>query len=120
MGYFCPMEKSIILSLQKSFGDSAISRSEINDFQERHQCVIEQDWLEFDEEDDCYYLTPELLEYKASQKENYEALGLGDLEDEIVGALERGKSIPWGKVAFAMWFFFLFIVIYTVIETVLK
>ena len=120
MGNFCPMEKSIFLSLQKSFGDSAISRSEINAFQEKHQCVIEQDWLEFDEADDCYYLTPELLEYNTSQKENNEALGLGDLEDEIVGALERGKSIPWGKVAFAMWFFFLFIVIYTVIETVLK
>lgn len=120
MGYFCPMEKSIILSLQKSFGDSPISCSEINDFQEKHQCVIEQDWLEFDAAEDCYYLTPELLEHKTFQKENYEALGLGDLEDEIVGALERGKSIPWGKVAFAMWFFFLFIVIYTVIETVLK
>ncbi|MAZ97514.1 MAG: hypothetical protein CMP53_08335 [Flavobacteriales bacterium] len=116
MGYFYPMEKSIILSLQKSFGDSAISRTEINDFQEKHQCVIEQDWLEFDEAEDCYYLTPELLEYKASQKANYEALGLGDLEDEIVSALERGKSIPWGKVALAMWFFFLFIVIYTIIE----
>ena len=76
--------------------------------------------MEFDEAEECYYLTPELLEYKTSQKENYEALGLGDLEDEIVGALERGKSIPWGKVAFGMWFFFLFIVIYTVIETVLK
>ena len=120
MGYFCPMEKSIILFLQKSFGDSAISRSEINAFQEKHQCVIEQDWLEFDESENCYYLTPEVLEYEQASKENYEALGLGDLEDQIVGALERGKTIPWGKVAFAMWIFFLFIVVYTVAETVLK
>jgi len=43
---------------------------------------------------------------------------LGELEDRIVGVLEQGKSIPWWKVAVAMWLFFLFIVVYTVIGTI--
>ena len=112
---------SIILSLQNTFGESAISRKEINSFQEKYQCVIEHDWLEFDETEDCFYLTPELLEYKQPYSdETYEVLGLGNLEDKIVDALERGKLIPWGKLAIAMWFFFLFIVIYVIIEAVLK
>lgn len=112
---------SIILSLQNTFGESAISRKEINSFQEKYQCVIEHDWLEFDETEDCFYLTPELLEYKQPYSdETYEALGLGDLEDKIVAALERVKLIPWGKLALAIWFFFLFIVIYVIIEAVLK
>ena len=111
---------SIILSLQNTFGESAISLKEINSFQEKYQCVIEHDWLEFDETEDCFYLTPELLEYKQPYDETYEALGLGDLEDKIVAALERGKLIPWGKLALAMWFFFLFIMIYVIIEAVFK
>ena len=62
--------------------------------------MIEHDWLEFDETEDCFYLTPELLlEYKQPYSdETYEALGLGDLEDKIVAALERVKLIPWGKL----------------------
>jgi len=114
------MNKSVISILQKTFGDRAISKEEIKVFEEDYQCELAEDWLEFDENENCYYLTPEVLEYEQASKENYEALGLGDLEDQIVGALERGKTIPWGKVAFAMWIFFLFIVVYTVAETVLK
>ncbi len=114
------MNKSVISILQKTFGDRAISKEEIKDFEKDHHCELAEDWLEFDENENCYYLTPEVLEYEQASKENYEALGLGDLEDQIVGALERGKTIPWGKVAFAMWIFFLFIVVYTVVETVLK
>jgi len=114
------MNKSVISILQKTFGDRAISNEEIKVFEREHGCELEEDWLEFDEEENRYYLTPEILEYQKPSKENYEALGLGDLEDQIVGALERGKTIPWGKVAFGMWIFFLFIVVYTVVETVLK
>jgi hypothetical protein len=114
------MNKSIIPNLQKSFGDRAITAADKQAFEREHGCELEEDWLEFDEEENRYYLTPEILEYQKPSKENYEALGLGDLEDQIVGALERGKTIPWGKVAFAMWIFFLFIVVYTVVETVLK
>jgi hypothetical protein len=114
------MNKSVISILQKTFGDRAISQEDKQAFEREHGCELEEDWLEFDEEENRYYLTPEVLEYEQASKENYEALGLGDLEDQIVGALERGKTIPWGKVAFAMWIFFLFIVVYTVAETILK
>ena len=114
------MNKGVISILQKTFGDRAISQEDKQVFEREHGCELEEDWLEFDEEENRYYLTPEILEYQKPSQEKYEALGLGDLEDQIVGALERGKTIPWGKVAFAMWIFFLFIVVYTVFETVLK
>jgi len=114
------MNKSIIPTLQKTFGDRAISPEDKQAFEREHGCHWGEDWSEYDEVEDCDYLTPEILEYQKPSQEKYEALGLGDLEDQIVGALERGKTIPWGKVAFAMWIFFLFIVVYTVVETVLK
>ena len=82
--------------------------------------MLKEDWLEFAEDEDCYYLTPEILEYQKPSQEKYEALGLGELEDRIVDVLEQGKSIPWGRVAIAMWIFFLFIVVYTVLETISK
>jgi hypothetical protein len=111
------MKKSVISILQKNFGDRAISPEEKQAFEREHGCHCGEDWLEFDESENCYYLTPEVLEYEQASKEDYEALGLGDLEEQIVDALERGKTIPWGKVAFAMWIFFLFIVVYTIVET---
>ena len=80
--------------------------------------VVKEDWLEYDETGQCYFLSPEVLEYKVPPKKQQEALGLGELEDRIVGVLEQGKSIPWWKVAVAMWLFFLFIVVYTVIGTI--
>ena len=55
---------------------------------------------------------------KQSAKEDFEALGLGELEERIVEVLEQGKSVKWGKLALAMWLFFLFIVVYTIIETI--
>ena len=89
--YFYPMNKSIIPTLQMTFGDRAISKVEIKSFEQVHQCEVA-----------------------------HEALGLGELEDRIVDVLEQGKSIPWGRVAIAMWIFFLFIVVYTVLETISK
>ena len=118
--YFYPMNKSIIPTLQMTFGDRAISKVEIKSFEQVHQCEVAQDWLEFAEDEDCYYLTPEILECQKPSQEKHEALGLGELEDRIVDVLEQGKSIPWGRVAIAMWIFFLFIVVYTVLETISK
>ncbi|MDA7722636.1 hypothetical protein N9F09_01195 [Schleiferiaceae bacterium] len=112
------MNKSIIPTLQKTFGDRAISQENQRAFEQEHGCEWQEDWSEYDEGEDCYYLTPEILEYQKPSQEKYEALGLGELEELIVGVLEQGKSIPWGKVAVAMWLFFLFIVVYTVVETV--
>ena len=112
------MNKSIIPTLQKTFGDRAISQENQRAFEQEHGCEWQEDWSEYDEGEDCYYLTPEILEYQKPSQEKYEALGLGELEERIVGVLEQGKSIPWGKVAVAMWLFFLFIVVYTVVETV--
>ena len=82
--------------------------------------MLKEDWLEYDETGECYFLSPEVLEYDFAPKQPQEALGLGELEDRIVDVLEQGKSIPWGRVAIAMWIFFLFIVAYTVIETSTK
>ena len=112
------MNKSIIPTLQKTFGDRAISQENQRAFEQEHGWEWQEDWSEYDEGEDCYYLTPEILEYQKPSQEKYEALGLGELEERIVGVLEQGKSIPWGKVAVAMWLFFLFIVVYTVVETV--
>ncbi|MDB9802314.1 hypothetical protein OAB84_00450 [Schleiferiaceae bacterium] len=111
------MNKSIIPTLQKTFGDRAISQENQRAFEQEYGCEWQEDWSEYDEREDCYYLTPEILEYQKPSQEKYEALGLGELEERIVGVLEQGKSIPWGKVAVAMWLFFLFIVVYTIVET---
>ncbi|MDA9198770.1 hypothetical protein N9O59_01865 [Schleiferiaceae bacterium] len=111
------MNKSIIPTLQKTFGDRAISPEDKRAFEQEHGCEWQEDWSEYDDGEDCYYLTPEILGYRPASKENHEALGLGELEERIVGVLEQGKSIPWGKVAVAMWLFFLFIVVYTIVET---
>ena len=111
------MNKSIIPTLQKTFGDRAISREDKRAFEQVKGCEWQEDWSEYDDGEDCYYLTPEILEYQKPSQEKYEALGLGELEERIVGVLEQGNSIPWGKVAVAMWLFFLFIVVYTIVET---
>jgi len=111
------MNNDALIKLQRAFGDSAITRQELESFEKEHSVVLEEDWLEYDDGEDCYYLTPEILEYQKPSQEKYEALGLGELEERIVGVLEQGKSIPWGKVAVAMWLFFLFIVVYTIVET---
>lgn len=114
------MSANIYLALQETFGEHAISESEIKSFEQLHECVLKADWLEYDDSGDVFFLSPEVLVYKPTPHEHQEALGLGELEDRIVDVLEQGKSIPWGKVAIAMWIFFLFIVVYTIIETISK
>ena len=114
------MNKRILIILQRAFGEHAITRKEIEAFAKQHRVEVQEDWLEYDEDEGCYYLTPEILGYRPASKENHEALGLGELEERIVGVLEQGKSIPWGKVAVAMWLFFLFIVVYTIVETLFQ
>ena len=114
------MNNSVLIKLQRAFGERAITRQELESFEKEYSIVLKEDWLEFAEDEDCYYLTPEILEYQKPSQEKHEALGLGELEDRKVDVLEQGKSIPWGKVAIAMWLFFLFIVVYTVIGTITK
>ena len=114
------MSANIYLALQETFGEHAISESEIKSFEQLHECILKADWLEYDDSGDVFFLSPEVLEYKPASHEHQDALGLGELEDRIVDVLEQGKSIPWGKVAIAMWIFFLFIVVYTIIETISK
>lgn len=111
------MNKDIIPILQKTFDDRAISEVKKQAFEREHCCELEEDWLEFDEIENSYYLTPEILDYQKPSQEKYEALGLGELEERIVGVLEEGKNIKWGKVALGMWLLFLFIVAYTIVET---
>ena len=114
------MNNNVLLKLQRTFSDRSITRQELISFEKEHSVVLKEDWLEYDETGQCYFLSPEVLEYDYTPKQRQEALGLGELEDRIVDVLEQGKSIPWGKVAIAMWLFFLFIVVYTVIETSTK
>ena len=114
------MNNHVLKKLQRNFSDRAITRQELISFEKEHSVVLKEDWLEYDETGQCYFLSPEVLEYDYTPKQRQEALGLGELEDRIVDVLEQGKSIPWGKVAIAMWLFFLFIVVYTVIETSTK
>ena len=112
------MNNNVLLKLQRTFSDRSITRQELISFEKEHGVVVKEDWLEYDETGQCYFLSPEVLEYKVTPKKQQEALGLGELEDRILGVLEQGKSIPWWKVAVAMWLFFLFIVVYTVIGTI--
>ena len=114
------MNNSVLIKLQRAFGERAITRQELESFEKEHSVVLKKDWLEYDETGQCYFLSPEVLEYDYTPKQQQEALSLGELEDRIVDVLEQGKSIPWGKVAIAMWLFFLFIVVYTVIGTITK
>jgi len=114
------MNNNVMLKLQRTFSDRSITRQELISFEKEHSVVLKEDWLEYDETGQCYFLSPEVLEYDYTPEQQQEALGLGELEDRIVDVLEQGKSIPWGKVAIAMWLFFLFIAVYTVIETSTK
>lgn len=111
------MEKTIS-QLQRSVGEGGLSQSELDQLKETLE-DFSADWFEFDDAENAYFLTPEILDYKAKSKEDFEALGLGELEERIVDVLEQGKSVKWGRLALAMWLFFLFIVIYTVVETIL-
>ena len=113
------MNNDVLIKLQRTFSDRAITRQELESFEKEYCVVLKEDWLEYDETGQCYFLSPEVLEYDFTPNQQQEALGLGELEDRIVDVLEQGKSIPWGRVAIAMWIFFLFIVVYTILETLL-
>ena len=119
-GFFCPkfdlMDKAID-HLQKTIGERAVRKEELDALLDTQEGA-ERHWFEYDESEQVYYLTPEILAHKAKPKEGFEALGLGELEERIVDVLEQGKSVKWGKLALAMWLFFLFIVVYTIIETI--
>lgn len=113
------MNNDVLIKLQCTFSDRAITRQELESFEKEYVVVLKEDWLEYDETGQCYFLSPEVLEYDFTPNQQQEALGLGELEDRIVDVLEQGKSIPWGRVAIAMWIFFVFIVVYTILETLL-
>ncbi|MDG1055515.1 MAG: hypothetical protein P8O82_04125 [Schleiferiaceae bacterium] len=113
------MNNDVLLKLQRTFSDRAITRQELESFEKEYVVVLKEDWLEYDETGQCYFLSPEVLEYDFTPNQQQEALGLGELEDRIVDVLEQGKSIPWGRVAIAMWIFFVFLVVYTILETLL-
>jgi hypothetical protein len=108
------MEKAI-LHLQKTIGERAISLQEMEELRKAVEGFSE-DWFEYEEDREVYYLSPEVLDYRPKAKEDFEALGLGELEERIVDVLEQGKSVQWGRLALAMWVFFLFIVVYTVVQ----
>lgn len=110
------MEKTI-RHLQKTIGERAIAPNELEGLKDALD-DFREDWFEFDDAENAFFLTPEILDFKAKAKEDFEALGLGELEERIVDVLEQGKSVKWGKLALAMWLFFLFIVVYTVVETI--
>jgi hypothetical protein len=110
------MDKTID-HLQKTIGERAILKEELDVLLDTQE-GIERHWFEYDESEQVYYLVPEILAYEAKSKKDFEALGLGELEERIVDVLEQGKSVKWGKLALAMWLFFLFIVVYTIIETI--
>lgn len=118
--YFWSMQKDPRLLLQSHFGETPITRQALQEFEAQYGVKCKEDWFEQDESDSqVMYLSPEVLEWShKSHTKQEEALGLGDLEERIVDVLEQGKTIKWGKLAVAMWLFFLFIVVYTVIETV--
>tara|TARA_B100000900_G_scaffold415053_1_gene443586 strand:+ start:1080 stop:1478 length:399 start_codon:yes stop_codon:yes gene_type:complete len=115
---FIPMDKTIRY-LQKTIGERAILKQELDTLIHINDGV-EINWFEYDEIEQAYYLTPEILAYEAKPKDDFEALGLGNLEERIVDVLEEGKNIKWSKVALGAWLFLLFIVVYTIIETVTK
>jgi hypothetical protein len=68
------MNKSIIPTLQKTFGDRAISHEDKQAFEQEHGCEWQEDWSEYDEGEVCDYLTPEILEYQNRLKRSMKPL----------------------------------------------
>ena len=58
------MNNDALIKLQRAFSDRAITRQELESFEKEHGYELEEDWLEFAEDEDCYYLTPEILDYQ--------------------------------------------------------
>jgi hypothetical protein len=116
----------VLLSLRAQFGEESFSRYELAEFvaeldtdpTEVIDLLESEGWIEWDEDHDALFLSHDALKLKEGSNATEDVLSLGDLEERIVSALEEGRNIPWGKVGLAMWIFFLFIVVYTVIQTV--
>ena len=78
--------------------------------------LIDEGWVE-EEDAGGYVLSNSALEYAPKSAGVVEdTLSLGELEEHIVGALEKGKEVPWGKLAVAMWAFFIFMILYTLAQ----
>lgn len=125
--------QDIILLCQQRFGENAFTADELDgllnelelDVTSWINLLLEGHWIEPGDHKDQFYLSPSALDFKAASKGSVapdeEAMGLGrDLEQKVVGALEEGAKLPWGKVALAMWVFFLFMVAYAIVEVLLK
>lgn len=110
-------ELQIIAALQSTFGEEPISKSQLYAFLAEHELDSVDQWIEFDEDAGSHFLSPETLNQSIKEEPEYEALGLGEVEEVIINALEKGKTIPWGRLALAMWIFFLFIVVYTILDS---
>ena len=91
------MNNDALIKLQRAFSDRAITRQELESFEKEHGCEWQEDWSEYDDGEDCYYLTPEILEYQKPSQEKYEALGLGELEERIVGVWSKVSPFRGGR-----------------------
>lgn len=125
--------KDVIQQCQHRFGENAFSADELAsllnelelDIPSWKDLLLEGHWIESGDHMDQFYLSPSALDFEAAPQAavapEEEAMGLGrDLEQKVVGALEEGAKLPWGKVALAMWVFFLFMVGYAIVEVLLK
>ena len=50
------MNNSVLIKLQRAFGERAITRQELESFEKEHSVVLKKDWLEYDETGQCYFL----------------------------------------------------------------
>lgn len=125
--------QDIILLCQQRFSENAFTADELDGLLNELELeipswkdrLLDGHWIEPGDHKDQFYLSPSALDFEASAKASgvfdEETMGLGrDLEQKVVGALEEGAKLPWGKVALAMWVFFLFIVAYAIVEVLIK
>lgn len=113
----------LLLILQTRFAEQSFSSADFVTVTELGTETLEElvtaGWVET-EDDQQYFLSNAALEYQVKRtKEVEDTLSLGELEGRIVGALERGKEVPWGKLAVAMWVFFIFMVLYSLAQAYL-
>jgi len=116
----------LVLKLQSEFGERSFSNEELltwlgdQGVEMSLQELLEKGWVEFADQEDRserLHLSNWVLEQKKGKDRVVEdTLSLGDLEERIVGALEQGKEVPWGKLALAMWVFFIAMILYTLAQ----
>ena len=66
------MNNDALIKLQRAFSDRAITRQELESFEKEHGVVVKEDWLEYDETGQCYFLSPEVLELIKSDDDIWE------------------------------------------------